>query len=381
MAGGSSERPSGPPERCWAVIAGGGTAGHLLPGLVVAEALVEGGRERAAIHFVGSDRGVEARLVPEAGFSLDELPGRGIQRRLTFSNVGAALGIVRGVGQAFAILRRRRPAVVVALGGHASVACALAAVVLRIPVVVLEQNVRAGAANRLIGRFARAAAVSFEGTDLPRATVTGNPLRPEIRSLDRGRGRVAARRRLGLPVDATVVAVFSGSLGSRRINDAVRGAVGHWAHRGDLAIRHVVGSRDFDEYVRTAPHPPAGGLVYQVVRYEEHMDLLLAAADLAVTRAGGGVAELATSKLPAVLVPLPIATRDHQTANARALEAVGAAIVVADADLTPQRLIDEVEGLLDDRARLATMAAAMEAAARPDAAERVAELVEANARA
>ncbi|MCU1454968.1 MAG: UDP-N-acetylglucosamine--N-acetylmuramyl-(pentapeptide) pyrophosphoryl-undecaprenol [Acidimicrobiales bacterium] len=380
MAAESASPEPTSPARCWAVIAGGGTAGHLLPGLAVAEALVAAGHARAAIHFVGSDRGVEARLVPDAGFTLDELPGRGIQRRLTLANVGAALGIVRGLARAFAILRRRRPAVVVALGGHASVACALAAVVLRVPIVILEQNVRAGAANRLIGRFARAAAVSFDGTDLPRATVTGNPLRPEIRAVDRARDRRVAREQLELPVDAKVVAVFSGSLGSRQINEAVRGAVPRWAHRNDLAIRHVVGTRDYDDYVRAAPQPAPGGLTYQVVRYEDRMALLLAAADLAVTRSGGGVAELAAVGLPAVLVPLPIATRDHQTANARALAAVGAAVVVADHDLTTERLVAEVEGLLDDPHRLEAMAAAMAGAARPDAAERVAALVEAQAR-
>ena len=367
-------------DRTWAIIAGGGTAGHLLPGLAVAEALVDGGRDRGEIHFVGSDRGVEASIVPATGFTLDELPGRGIQRRFTLANVGAAWGLVRGLFQAIGIVRRRRPAVVVALGGHASVACALAAVLWRVPIVVLEQNVRAGAANRLVGRFAKAAAVSFEGTDLPRATVTGNPLRPEIRAIDRLRDRDRARTELDLPADRLVLAVFSGSLGSRRINEAVHGSLSFWADRRDLAIRHVIGSRDHDEYLRSVPDLPAGGLVYQPVRYEDRMDLLLAASDLALTRAGGGVAELAAVGLPAILVPLPIATRDHQTANAQALAEVGAAIVVPDAECTTQRVVDEVDGLAADPDRLAAMAEAMRGAAHPDAAQRVARLVEANAR-
>jgi len=367
-------------DRTWAIIAGGGTAGHLLPGLAAAEALVDGGRDRGEIHFVGSDRGVEATIVPAAGFTLDELPGRGIQRRITLANIGAAWGLVRGLFQAVGIVRRRRPAVVVALGGHASVACALAAVLWRVPIVVLEQNVRAGAANRLVGRFAKAAAVSFEGTDLPRATVTGNPLRPEIRAIDRRRDRDRARTELDLPADRIVLAVFSGSLGSRRINEAVHGALSFWADRGDLAIRHVIGSRDHDDYLPSVPDLPAGGLVYQPVRYEDRMDLLLAASDLALTRAGGGVAELAAVGLPAILVPLPIATRDHQTANGQALAEVGAAIVVPDPECTTQRIVDEVDSLVADPDRLARMAEAMRGAAHPDAAERVARLVEANAR-
>lgn len=367
-------------DRTWAIIAGGGTAGHLLPGLAVADALVDGGRDLGEIHFVGSDRGVEARLVPAAGFTLDELPGRGIQRRLTFANIGAAIGIVRGLFQAIGIVRRHRPAVVVALGGHASVPCSLAAVLWRVPIVVLEQNVRAGAANRLIGRFAKAAAVSFQGTDLPRATVTGNPLRPEIRTIDRARDRDRARDELGLPADRVVLGVFSGSLGSRRINEAVHGALRFWAGRRDLAIRHVIGSRDYEDYLPTVPELPAGGLVYQVVRYEDRMDLLLAASDLALTRSGGTVAELAAVGLPSILVPLPIAPRDHQTANGQALAAVGAAIVVPDPECTTQRVVDEVDSLIGNPDRLATMAAAMRGAAHPDAAEQVAKLVEANAK-
>lgn len=367
-------------EPAWAIIAGGGTAGHLLPGLAVAGALVQRGHPRSAIHFVGSDRGVEAALVPAAGFTLDQLSGRGIQRRVTPANVGAVVGIIRSLVRAFAIVRRRRPAVVVALGGHASVTCALAAVVLRVPVIVLEQNVRAGAANRLIGRFARAAAVSFEGTDLPRAVVTGNPLRPEIRALDRALDRERARVELGLPLDRTVLAVFSGSLGSRRINEAVLGAVKRWFERTDLAVRHIVGTRDFEAFAAGAPRPGDDQLVYQVVRYEDRMDLLLAAADLAVTRAGGGVAELAAAGLPAVLVPLPIATRDHQAANARVLTEAGATVLVPDAECSADRLADEVEALLGDRSRLEAMGRAMAGQARREAADAVAALVEAHAR-
>src|SRR4051794_14268233 len=247
------------------MFAGGGTGGHLLPGLAVADALVARGHDRSTIHFVGGNSGVEARLVPAAGFTLDELPGRGIQRRLAWSNVAAAIGIVRGMIQAVAIVRRRRPHVVVALGGYASVACGLAAVVWRVPVIVLEQNARAGAANRLVGRFAAAAAVSFRGTDLRRAVVTGNPLRPEIRAVAEHRDRDGAARALGLPAERTIIAVFSGTLGSRRINEAMRGVVERWATRRDLAVRHVIGRRDYADYQRRAPHPPPDGLVYEVV--------------------------------------------------------------------------------------------------------------------
>jgi len=367
-------------DRTWALIAGGGTAGHLLPGLSVARALVDGGRSAASIHFVGAERGPESELVPEAGFSVEVLPGRGIQRRLTLANVAAIADLFRALAKGIGIVRRRRPAVVVVLGGYASFACGVGAVICRVPLVLLEQNKKAGAVNRALRRFARASAVSFEGTDLPHATVTGNPLRPEIRAMAAHPDPEAARVELGLPADRTVIGVFSGSLGSRRINDAVRGVVARWADRSDLAVRHVVGRNGFSPDLVAEPDISPGGIVYQVVDYEDRMHLLLDASDLAVTRSGGSVFELMAAGLPAVLVPLPIATRDHQMANARSVEALGGAVVVPDAELDADRLERELAALLDDRPRLAAMAAAMRAGASVDAAERAAAVVEQAAR-
>jgi undecaprenyldiphospho-muramoylpentapeptide beta-N-acetylglucosaminyltransferase len=373
--------PDPPPT--WALIAGGGTAGHTLPGIAIGRALVARGHEAAAIHFVGSERGSEARLVPDAGFTLTALPGRGIQRRLTLANVGAVVGLVRAFGRALSLVRRRRPAVVVALGGYASVACALAAVVFRIPIVVAEQNAVPGAANRLVARFARAAAVSFPGTDLPRAVVTGNPVRPEILAVDRERDTAAARERLGLPPDRVVVLAFGGSLGARRINQAVTGLVGRWADRSDVAVRHVVGERDWDDpSARSEERDGAGGILYRPVRYEDDMPTTMAAADLVLARAGATtVAELAVLGLPSVLVPLPIATADHQTANARGLVDLGAARLVPDGELDVDRLEQEIGPLVTDTMARTAMGEAARELGRPDAADRVADLVEAHARA
>src|SRR5579885_2749189 len=153
----------------WAVIAGGGTAGHVVPGLAVARALVERGHPASSIHWVGSRRGSEGRTVPAAGFEVTLLPGRGIQRRLTVENVGAVAGLAEAQARALALLRARRPSVVLTLGGWASVSCALAAASLRIPLVVAEQNAVPSASNRLVGRFAAACAVPFPGTPLPHA--------------------------------------------------------------------------------------------------------------------------------------------------------------------------------------------------------------------
>lgn len=370
--------PDGPSSdrSTWALVAGGGTAGHLLPGLSVARALVASGHDPVSIHFVGAARGPEAELVPAEGFSVDVLPGRGIQRRLTLANLAAVADLFRALFRGIAIVRRHRPAVVVVLGGYASFACGVGAVLARVPLVLLEQNKLAGAVNRLLRRFARASAVSFAGTDLPRATVTGNPLRPEIRAIAEHPDPVGSRAALDLPPEATVIAVFAGSLGSRRINEAVRGLVERWGDRSGVVVRHVVGRGGYDAFLAAAPTPPSGGLTYQVLAYEDRMHLMLDAADVAVTRAGGGVFELMATGLPAVLVPLPIATRDHQMANAGAVAAAGGAVVVPDAELDTDRLVQELDALLGDAGRLAAMGAAMRAAATVDAAERVAALVE-----
>lgn len=365
------------PGSSWAVIAGGGTAGHVLPGISVAEQIVERGAPREAVHFVGSSRGIETRLVTAAGFGLTALPGRGLQRRMALSNLTAAIGLLRAFVQSLVVLLRRRPAVVLGLGGYASAACGAAAALLRVPLVITEQNAVPGLANRLLGRFATGAATAFEATDLPRATWTGNPVRTEVLAADRTSGRAAARISLGVDAGRRLVAVFGGSLGSRRINEAVAGATELWQDRGDLHIRHIAGRRDYDELASRVAPDHEGALGYDLIAYEEDMATVYAAADLVVSRAGATtVAELAAAGVPAVLVPLPGAPGDHQTANARRLVEAGGAVIVADAELDGSRLAAEVDALLGDPDRLGAMAGAAAALARPDAASAVVDLIE-----
>jgi UDP-N-acetylglucosamine--N-acetylmuramyl-(pentapeptide) pyrophosphoryl-undecaprenol N-acetylglucosamine transferase len=374
-------RRAGPATRAsptYALIAGGGTGGHVLPAIAIAQALVTAGHPAESIHFVGSKRGLERRLVPAAGFAVTLLPGRGVARRMTAANIGAVAGTLLAVVRAIGLVARRHPAVVVSVGGYASVPGVVGAVVLRVPLVVAEQNAVPGLANRLAGRFAKAAAVSFAGTPLPRTVVTGNPVRPELQHVDRSpAGRRAARRRLGLPEDVTVIAVSGGSLGARRINTAVVGLAAAWASRACLAIYHVVGERDADALAAECPAAVPGGLLYRQVRFEDRMDLLYGAADLAVQRAGAStVFELAATGVPSVLVPLPGAPGDHQTANARRLESAGAAVVVPDRELDTARLAAVRDDLLADRQALEAMGRAATTLARPEAAAAVAALAE-----
>ena len=367
----------------YAIIAGGGTAGHVVPGLAIAQELVARGLPTESVRYVGSSRGIETRLVPDAGFPLTVLPGRGIQRKFTVANVGAILGLVAAVIQGIVLVGRTRPAVVVGLGGYASVPCVIGAVLWRVPIVVAEQNAVPGAANRLAGRFAKACAVSFDGTDLPRAAWTGNPVRREVLAVaDASDGdRAAARERLGVEAERTLVAVFGGSLGARRINHSVADAVPAMGRRATLAVRHVSGRRDHAELLtRTAGHGSLA-LQYDLVEYEDDMPSVYAAADVVLCRAGASsVAELTVAGVPSILVPLPGAPGDHQTANARALVEGGAARLVPDGELDAERARSEIEALLDDPDQRVAMAAAARELARPDAAAAVVDLVVAHAR-
>lgn len=359
-----------------AIITGGGTAGHTNPGIAIAQALVDAGVAPSAVHFVGARRGNEGVLVPAAGFSIDLLPGRGLQRRLTLTNLKSAVALLQGLGRAVRIVGRRRPSVVVCLGGYAAAATTAAALLRRIPVVVSEQNARASAVNRLFGRWAKVCALPFPDTDLPHGVVTGNPVRRAVRDAVRGGEREAARAALGLPSDRVVVAAWAGSLGATRINEAVAQLAQRWGDRQDVTLYHVVGQRDWSRFGEGHPAGTDVGLDYRVVAYEDRMDQLLVAADVAVCRAGAStVAELAIAGLPAVLVPLPGAPRDHQFHNATELVDAGGAVRLADDDVDGDRLTDVLAPIVDDAATRSTRSAAARSVARPDAAEHVASLV------
>jgi undecaprenyldiphospho-muramoylpentapeptide beta-N-acetylglucosaminyltransferase len=375
------------------VIAGGGTGGHVVPSLEIARALVRRGHEPRSIELYGSRRGHEATTWPALEFPFTLLPGRGIRRSLApaaiLANIGAVAGLLWACLRALASFAHRRPRVVVIVGGYASFPAGLAAVLTRVPLVSMTTDAVPGAVNGLLGRFAVANAVAFPGTALPRTHVTGTPVLSGLTSLDRTpEGQASARAALGLPSDQPTVAVFGGSLGARRINRAVAEVARSWRDRleGSRSLYHVTGRRDYEEFATGVDGPSHqsaenGHLCYQVVPFEDHMPEFYAAADVCVTRAGAmTVAELLISGVPAILVPLPGAPRDHQAKNAEALVRTGAAVHVPDSECDGRRLTDELEALLSDPARLDAMREAARGLSHPDAADRVAELVDANAR-
>lgn len=376
-------------DRRYALVAGGGTAGHLQPALAIAEALVDRGHPRTSIEFVGSSRGQDRAALAGRGFPLTLLPGRGIARSLgpadLVRNLGALVGLSVGCLRALALVSRARPAVVVSVGGYASLPAALSAVILGVPLVLVNVDAVPGAANRLLGRFARASAVGWEGTPLPRSVVTGTPVRPEITLVTRSpEDRRSARTKLGLPPGRLTIAAFGGSLGARRINQAVAALAAMWSERQDLSIYHVVGRRDWDESAQDeeADQSDPAGLCYRRVAYEDRMPLVYGAADVVVCRAGAmTVAELAVTGVPAILVPLPGAPSDHQSANARVLEQVGAAVLLPDATCDGDHLSRVLAPLLGDGGRLESMGKAAAAMGRADAADAGAAVVEDSARA
>jgi UDP-N-acetylglucosamine--N-acetylmuramyl-(pentapeptide) pyrophosphoryl-undecaprenol N-acetylglucosamine transferase len=340
------------------VIAAGGTAGHVVPALAVADALRARGAEAT---FIGGER-AEAQLVPAAGYPLHTIAVAGLDRANPL-RAARALGLaLKAFARARALLGELRPDAVMGGGGYVSGPVGLAALSRRIPLVLTEADSHLGLANRALAPFARRVCLAFaiEGRDGRRYRLTGRPIPPPHED------RAGARARLGIEPGETCVLVFGGSLGARSINlAAIEGYAGATFH-----VLHVCGLRDHPE-LQARPRPPGYDL-------REYLDLgdfaqALAAADLVVARAGGSLFEVAAHGRPAILIPYPHAAADHQAANASWMERGGAAVVVPDGELSAARLARETAVLLADPQRMRAMAAAARRLARPDAAEAVAE--------
>ncbi|HEX6458203.1 MAG TPA: undecaprenyldiphospho-muramoylpentapeptide beta-N-acetylglucosaminyltransferase [Thermoleophilaceae bacterium] len=344
------------------VIAAGGTAGHVVPALAVADELRAAGAE---VEFVGGER-AEAQLVPAAGYPFHAIQVTGIDRRHLLRAARALVLAALALPRALALLRRIRPGVVIGGGGYVAGPVGLAAVLMRIPLVLTEADSHLGMANRLLAPAARRVFLSFPlaGRGGSKYVVSGRPLPRTTGRVDRAQ----ARARFGIPADAQCLLVFGGSLGARTLNEAAIDAFGAAA---PCSVLHASGRRDYEalrarlDKLGSPPH-------YHLHPYIEPFADALAASDLVAARAGGSVLEVAAAGLPSVLVPYPHATADHQTGNARWMEQEGAAVVVPDSELDGPRLAREVAALLGAPARLRAMAAAAQRVARPDAAQTIA---------
>jgi UDP-N-acetylglucosamine--N-acetylmuramyl-(pentapeptide) pyrophosphoryl-undecaprenol N-acetylglucosamine transferase len=325
--------------------------------MAVADELRASGAE---VSFLGTRERIEAELVPAAGYEMDFIKVRGIDRRNPLRAARAGFEALGAVGAARKVLRRRGADAVVGGGGYVAGPAGLAAVLTGTPLVLTEADSHLGLANRLLARRARRVCLAFpiEGREGDPYLVTGRPVPKAVLEGDRAK----ARERFGIAADARCLLVFGGSQGARSINLA---AIEAFAERGE---------RDFAELEqRLAPAPHAER--YTLLAYEPNLGDVLAAANLVLARSGGSIFEVVAVGRPAVLVPYPFATADHQTANAEWMRAAGAASVITDAELSAERLAAEVMPVLEDPARLEAMATAARRLAKPDAARRIADQV------
>jgi UDP-N-acetylglucosamine--N-acetylmuramyl-(pentapeptide) pyrophosphoryl-undecaprenol N-acetylglucosamine transferase len=348
------------------LLAGGGTAGHTSPLLATADALRR--LEPAAeITCLGTPRGLENRVVPEAGYPLELIPPVPLPRRPSVDLLRVP-GRLRGaVRAAVEVLDRVRPDVVVGYGGYVSMPAYLAARRRRLPLVVHEQNALPGLANRAGARIARRVAVSFPDTRLPHAEYVGLPIRTMISGLDRAALRAEARRFFGLDPELPTLVVTGGSQGARTLNDAIAGAAAALGAAG-VQVLHVVGPRN-----DVVPQPAVPG--YVPVGFVDRMDYALAAADLMVCRAGASsVTEAAAVGVPAVFVPLPIGNGEQEL-NARPVVDAGGALLVADDAFTTAWVLDTIPALVADPSRLAAMSAAASGLIPRDADEKLARII------
>ncbi len=373
VAAGASEREraeaSEAPVRV--VLTGGGTGGHVYPALAIAAEL----RGALAVGYLGTARGLEARVVPDGGIPFFAVPATGVLGKSPAAMARGVAAAFSGLARASALLRQLRPDVVVGTGGYVTGPVGLAAALLGIPLFVLEENARPGITNRMLARFARhvavpwaEAAAGFPPSVRTKVVVTGNPVRREVVTAD----RQGARAAFDLDPEAPVLLVVGGSLGAEAINEAVLALVrraGAWP--GGAQLLWATGPAYHEGIVRRLGEAPAWA---RILPYLHDMPQAYAAADVVVARAGAmTVAEITARGVPAVLVPSPNVTGDHQTANARVLAERGAAVLVPESRLAD--LGDRVRTLLEDAGRREAMAAASRALGRPDAAATLAALV------
>ncbi len=356
------------------VLAGGGTAGHTSPLIATAEQLKQLD-PHGTVLCIGTPKGLETRVIPEAGLELRLIPPVPMPRRITGDLFKVPFRLREAVRQAGRILDDARAEALVGFGGYVSMPAYLAARRRRIPVIIHEQNALPGLANRVAARFAAAVLTSFPGTPLPGARQVGLPVRSAIAELaEQGRAsrRAAARARYGLRDDLPVLLVSGGSSGARSINRAVTDARDALLAAG-IQVLHVLGMKNFHDDQAVVDESTGAG--YHPLAYVHDMDNAYAAADFMLGRSGAGtVVETATVGLPALMVPLPIGNGE-QARNAAPLVEAGAALLVPDAELDGDRLVGELVPLMGDRARLERMGAAAQEVMPPGAARRVAETI------
>ena len=350
------------------IIAGGGTGGHVIPALAIAQQLKK--QFAAEVLFIGTARGIETRLVPQAGFPLQLIKVGALKNVSLMTRAKTMFDLPRALWTAGRMVSDFRPDVVIGVGGYASGPAMLAAIRRRIPTLAFEPNVVPGFANRLVAHFVSAAAVHFEETCeyFHNCKVTGVPVREAFFNMP-AKAAVAGSERI------PTLLVFGGSQGAHAINQAmIESLPGLRANIPAIHIIHQTGQRDYDNVLAAYQQSEISSEVHQFI---DDMPATFAKADLLVCRSGAStVGEITAAGKPAIFVPFPQAADDHQNVNARALERVGAAIVVEESNLGAAYLVETIAALFFDAHRLQGMSEAARSLAHPKAVEEIAEIVE-----
>jgi UDP-N-acetylglucosamine--N-acetylmuramyl-(pentapeptide) pyrophosphoryl-undecaprenol N-acetylglucosamine transferase len=357
------------------ILTGGGTGGHIYPALAIARGLVNEDPQ-TEILFVGTEKGLEADVVPKAGFALAKVSAQGLERRLSLQAFAAGGRLVAGCGQARGVIRRFRPDVVVGTGGYVCAPVVLMAALAGIPAVIHEQNAFPGLTNRFLARFVDRVLLTFGDARKffpARAAieVTGLPVRPEILNAD----PIAGRNFFGLEGDRFTILVMGGSRGARSINRSFSSLYHELAGRPGVQVLHITGPTGYEETLAAARDcglEPANGGNIILRPYVYEMEHTLAAADLVICRAGAAtLAELTVLGKPAILVPYPLASENHQEYNARSLVRRQAAEMILDRELTGERLWAMIRSLMADRERLRLMGERSRECGKPEALRRI----------
>ncbi|RJX16766.1 MAG: undecaprenyldiphospho-muramoylpentapeptide beta-N-acetylglucosaminyltransferase [Desulforudis sp.] len=362
------------------LITGGGTGGHIYPALAVAGGLRDRHPE-AEIIYVGTDRGLEAKLVPKAGFEFYAVPAQGLKRQLNLANLLVPWRAGKGYLMSRRLIRQFAPHVVVGTGGYVCGPVVMAASRQGIPTFIHEQNALPGLTNRLLSRFADRTAVTFvdavkQFPPKARVILTGLPVRPEILQAD----RKTARKTLSIGESEQVLLSFGGSQGARSINKALIATVQHYAFQKGTRLFHASGPKGYSELlddlaarglnIEAIPNVTIASYFYEIAD-------LLAAADLVVCRAGAStLAEITVLGCPSILIPYPFATANHQEHNAQALARRGAAVAVRDSELDEGRLHETIVELLSNPHKLAALGRASREMGKPRALDNILDVVE-----
>ena len=358
------------------MISGGGTGGHIYPALTIyktLETMVD-----ANFLYVGTERGLESRIVPKEGIPFTTLPVQGLQRKLSLDTLVTAGKTLSSLWKANQLISDFKPDIVIGTGGYVCGPLLLAAALRGIPTLIQEQNVVPGITNKILSRFVDVVAVGYEEAiphfpSAKKVIYTGNPVRPSVVTAN----REEAREYFGLQDDQTAILVAGGSRGARSINTAMQAVHEHYKGREDIKIIHATGT---DEYRRVCeglgiPEEDVYSPTSHIVPYLDNMDMAMAASDMAIFRSGAiGLAELAVRGIPSILIPYPYAAADHQTFNAKAFVDAGASTMIVDKELNGTRLLQAVDAMLADQRCRKRMAEATLQLGKPEAAIEIAKL-------